>query len=173
MALIASFVVGANGASTLGGKSSPLSTPADRNRFLARHRSAAAFIIGKHSAAIESYSASAVPIFVFTRNSDPLTFSHPLMEQVVVNQHNLVEIAKSLVDRTAGDIVVEAGATLLNALVDAGVVELFELSISPINGDGDFLNISTLLKNFQWDEELADDGTRLLQGRYKGDSAHR
>jgi len=173
MALIASFVVGVNGASTLDGKSSPLSTLADRDRFLARHRSAAAFIIGKHSAEIESYSASAVPIFVFTRNSHPLTFSHPLMEQVVVKENNLSEIVESLVRRIAGDIVVEAGATLLTALIDAGVIKLFELSISPINGDGDFLNIPTLLKKFQWDEELADDGTRLLQGRYKGDSAHR
>lgn len=172
MAVIASFVVGANGASTLGGKSAPLSTPADRERFLTRHRSASAFIIGKASAQVESYAATEVPIFVFSRSSVALSFPHPMMQQVTVDRGHLGEITRIIDHRIAGDIVVEAGATLLIALIEAGAIDEIELTISPINGDGDFLDVESLYKEFNWSEAVVEDDTRLLQGRYQGDAAN-
>jgi riboflavin biosynthesis pyrimidine reductase len=172
MALIASLVVGRNGATSLEGKSAPLSTPSDRERFLSRHRSAAAFIIGKKSALLESYSASKVPIFVFSRSSAALNLPHPLMQQVTVNRGDLGEISRRIDQRIAGVIVIEAGASLLTALIDEGVVDEWELSISPIDGDGDFIELVRLLKKFEVSEAIAVDGTRLLQCRYKGDSAN-
>ena len=169
MAVIASFLLGANGATSLGGKSSPLSTPSDRARFLARHRSAGAFIIGKQSAAIESYEKSTKPIFVFTRTLEALHFSHPMMEQVSVDS-DLAEVTRKIDQQIEGDIVVEAGGQLLLAMIDAGAIDLLELTISPINGDGHFVAQNELLKNFTIisDEEI--DGTRLLQCRYQGNS---
>jgi dihydrofolate reductase len=172
MALIASLVVGRNGATSLGGKSRPLSTASDRARFLKRHRSAAAFIIGKKSANLESYIATKVPIFVFSRNSDALTFPHPLMEQVTVKSDDLGEISRRIDQRIEGDIVVEAGASLLTALINVGVIDEWELSISPIDGDSDFIDLQSLLKKFNVIEEVAEDGTRLLQCRYKGDTTN-
>jgi dihydrofolate reductase len=172
MALIASFLVGANGATSLAGKSSPLSTASDRERFLKRHRSAGAFIIGKKSAAIEDYSRSQVPIFVLSRKSELLTFSHPLMQQVTVNRGDLAEITRRIDQRITGDVVVEAGASLLTALIEAGAIELLELTISPLQGDGDFVELDQLLRHFECSEILKADGTRLLQGRYKSDSTH-
>lgn len=172
MALIASLVVGSNGATSLGGKSRPLSTPSDRARFLKRHHSAAAFIIGKKSASLESYAATDVPIFVFSRSCETLTLPHPLMQQVTVDRGDLGEISRRIDQRIEGDIVVEAGATLLTALIDAGVIDRWELSISPLAGDGDFIDYERLLKNFEVSEDVAEDGTRLLQCRYKGDSAN-
>jgi riboflavin biosynthesis pyrimidine reductase len=172
MALIASLVVGSNGATSLNGKSSPLSTPSDRARFLKRHREAAAYIIGKQSAFIESYSASQVPIFVFSRSSDPITFPHPLMQQVTVNHGNLGEISRRLDQRIQGDIVVEAGATLLVAMIESGVIDVLEISISPIAGDGNFINVEEILQSFDCSEEIAPDGTHLLQCRYQGNTAN-
>lgn len=171
MAVIASLVVGANNATSLGGLSAGLSTPEDRARFLSRHRSAAAFIIGKVSAASESYRKTSVPIFVFSRNSAPLNFSHPLMQQITVDR-NLGEITKRIDERIPGDVVVEAGASLLLALVEAGAVDLIELSITNVKGDGNFIDLGNLLTHFtiELDEEIS--GTRLLQGRYKRDSAN-
>ncbi|CAN2206092.1 hypothetical protein MCEJIRE27_00874 [Candidatus Nanopelagicaceae bacterium] len=170
MALIASLVVGSNGATSLAGNSRPLSTPSDRERFLKRHRSASAFIIGKKSAILESYAATDVPIFVFSRNSDALNLPHPLMQQVTVNRGDLGEISRRIDQRIEGEIVVEAGVSLLTALINAGVIDQWELSISPIEGDGDFIDYETLLLKFDVSEEVAADGTRLLQCRYKGDS---
>jgi hypothetical protein len=85
MALIASLAVGTNRATTLRGSSRGISTPADRNRFLALHRSAGAIITGKESAAVEDYAKTRVPIFIFTRSPERLVFQHPTMQQIVVD----------------------------------------------------------------------------------------
>ena len=171
MTVYASLVAGSNGATSLNGRSSGLSTAADRTRFLQRHRNAAAFIIGKKSAAIESYAATQVPIFIFTRSTDQLALPHPLMQQVTVDR-NLAEITQLIDLRITGDIVVEAGASLLLALIRGGVIDILELSISPVAGDGDFIDIEDLLSHFEVVTVREIDGTRLLECRYKGDSAN-
>ena len=169
MAVIASFLIGRNGASTLGGISSPLSTPADRERFLARHRSASAFIIGKNSAAIESYTQTRAPIFVFTRKTEKLEFTSSYMQQITV-RGDLAEITRLLDERISGDIVVEAGAELLQALLNVGAIDRLELTISPFEGDGHFVNADSLIHNFRTIDEEKVDGTLLLECRDKRDS---
>ncbi len=171
MAVIASLVIGSNGATSMGGISAPLSTPADRERFLQRHRSAAAFIIGKNSAALESYRATRVPIFVFSRYTTPLTFAHPMMQQVTVDR-NLLEITRIIDHRIDGEIVVEAGASLLMAMAKSGAIDLIELSRTPILGDGGFIDVDELLADFETISEREVDGTRLLECRYQGNSAN-
>lgn len=171
MAVIASLVVGANQATSLGGLSAGLSTPEDRARFLHRHRSAAAFIIGKVSAASESYRKSHVPIFIYSRNSAPLKFTHPMMQQVTVNR-NLLEITQLIDHRIPGDIVVEAGASLLLALVEVGAIEVLELSITNINGDGNFIDLDFLLSQFVIEEDETINETRLLKCRYQRNSTN-
>jgi dihydrofolate reductase len=171
MTVIASIVLGSNGATSLNGSSIGLSTPADRTRFLARHKSASAFIIGKKSAVIESYAKSLVPIYVLTRSPVKLELPHPLMEQIIITG-DLSEIVRELEKRTSGDIVVEAGPVLLMALVEAGVITTLELSISPIEGDGNFLSLEKLLSYFEIISDVEIDGTRLLQCRYKSDAPH-
>ena len=169
MTVIASLVVGSNGATSLNGRSRGLSTAADRTRFLERHRSAAAFIIGKKSALIESYSKSAVPIFIFTRSNEKLALPHPMMQQITVDR-NLGEITQLIDLRIAGNIVVEAGVSLLQALIDVHVIEILELSISPIAGDGDFIDLAELLSKFEVTDEVEVEGTKLLKCRYKGNT---
>ena len=171
MAVIASLVVGANGATTLGGISSPLSTTADRERFLERHRGAAAFIIGKQSAAIESYATSDVPIFIFTRNTDQIHFTHPKMQQVTVDR-NLREITQLIDLRIDGEIVVEAGPRLLLPMVEVGAIDILELSITPLTGDGNFINVENLLGNFEIESDEEISGTRLLKCRYNRDTSN-
>jgi hypothetical protein len=171
MAVIASFVLGSNGASSLNGQSRGLSTPADRERFLARHYSAAAFIIGKKSAALENYGSISVPIFVYSRSSEVLHFPHPLMQQITVDR-NLKEITELIDLRIEGNIVVEAGYGLLLPMVREGVINILELSISPIAGDGDFVNQEELLSFFEITSDIDIDGTRLLECRYKGNSGN-
>lgn len=172
MTVYASLVVGSNGATSLGGSSRGLSTPVDRERFLLRHRSAAAFIIGKRSATLESYGATQVPIFIFSRSTEKLTLPHRMMQQITVDR-NLGEITKLIDLRIEGDIVVEAGPTLLKALIEVGAIEMLELSISPVAGDGDFINPDELLSHFTVVEEREIEGTKLLKCRYQGDSTDR
>ena len=171
MAVIASLVVGANHATSKDGSSRALSTPADRERFLRRHRGASAFIIGKKSAASESYRAARVPIFVVSRSSTPLHFTHPLMQQVTVERH-LGELTRGIDHRIEGNIVVEAGPTLLMALVEEGVIDFLELTLSPVSGDDNFIDIDRLMKTFSVESEEEVDGTRLLSCRYQSDSSN-
>jgi len=171
MALIASLVVGANNATTLGGDSKKLSTPPDRMRFLALHRSAAAIIVGKNSAVHEDYRQTQVPIFIFSRSEKLLALSHPSMQQVFVNG-DLANCARQIEDQIDGNIVVEAGPQLLAAMINAGVIEILYLSISPINGDDNFLDLSDLLSKFETESEELFEGTRLLQCRYNGNAAN-
>lgn len=171
MALIASLVVGANMATAAGGNSQKLSTPPDRARFLALHRSARAIITGKQSAASEDYSLTEVPIFVLTRSPEPLHLPNPHMQQIHIDD-NLREVVKEITLGIDRDIVVEAGPQLLRALVDSGLVEILQLSLSPINGDERFIDVESLLKNFSIESDETIDGTRLLQCRYRRDSAN-
>lgn len=169
MAVIASLVVGINNATSKGGSSRPLSTPADRARFLQRHRSAAAFIIGKKTAAIEDYSKTGVPIFVLTRSPEALELTNPLIEQVNV-EAGLADAVLHITTRITGDVVVEAGQSLLLELSREGLIDVLELTISPIVGDGDYLDLQKLLSYFVITSDLEVDGTRLLECRNKRDS---
>jgi riboflavin biosynthesis pyrimidine reductase len=94
------------------------------------------------------------------------------MQQVTVDRGDLGEISRRIDQRIEGEIVVEAGASLLRALIDEGVIDQLELSISPIDGDGDFTDVNDLIRNFDYSEVLAEDGTRLLQCRYKCDATN-
>jgi riboflavin biosynthesis pyrimidine reductase len=172
MALIASLAVGANGATTLRGSSSGISSPADRDRFLALHRSAGAIITGKESAIVEDYAKTRVPIFIFTRSPEKIHFQHPTMQQITVDR-DLLEISRRIDQRISGDIVIEAGPRLLLAMAEVGAVDVLHLSITPIEGDGNFIDTSMLLSYFEIESEEHQDGTRLLQGRYNGDAANR
>jgi riboflavin biosynthesis pyrimidine reductase len=171
MTLIATLVVGSNNATSKGGQSSPLSTPADRRRFLALHRRASAIITGSKSARVEDYSQTRVPIFVFTRNSAKLDLPHPMMEQVTVSQ-NLAEEVRRIAERVTGDVIIESGVALLLPLIEVGAVDQLALSISPVAGDGDFIDVAKLLSHFSVVKDDTIDGTRLLECRYNGNSTH-
>lgn len=171
MAIIASLVVGANGACSIEGQSRGLSTPPDRERFLERHRNATAFIIGKQSSARERYSRVDIPIFVFTRETTPLHFEHPMMQQIN-SSFGLNEIVTLIDERIEGNIVVESGPLLLMALVQEGCIDYLELSITPIEGDGDFIDVDELLTHFTIEEDKIIDGTRLLKCRDKSNTTN-
>ena len=171
MAFIASLVVGANNATTLNGASTGLSTSPDRARFLALHRSAGAIIIGKESAKAEDYSKTSVPIFIFSRSREKLSLIHPWMQQITVGE-DLAEITRGIGQRIDGDVVIEAGHTLLTALVAAGVIDFMQLSISPLDGDGDYIDLEKMMNNFDVESEEVIEGTRLLQCRYNGNATN-
>lgn len=171
MALIATLVVAGNGATSAGGNSVLLSSEPDRRRFLTLHRSAGAIITGKQSAASEDYSKTKVPIFVFTRNLDQLNFTHPTMEQITVDR-GLAEIARDIDKRIDGDIVIEGGRQLILAMAKEGAIDQLYLSISPVEGDGDFIDLNELLENFIVTSEIEESGTRLLECRYQGDATN-
>jgi ribosomal protein L30E len=169
MSVIATLNIGANGATSLAGSSVGLSTAEDRKRFLALHRRAGAYVLGQKSAANELYTSSAAPVIILSRTLE----SRMKDGQEIINSSVGLEVVmRAIKTRFPAPIVVEAGPSLLLALVKKGCIEEIELSLSPIDGDGDFIDQSEITSHFTM---LSDDtikGTRLLHGRYNGDSAY-
>jgi dihydrofolate reductase len=164
MSVIATLVVGANGATSLKGSSSGLSTQADRDRFLQLHRSAGAYIVGRNSASAESYKNSTAPIFIFTRQPIP-----NISGEVDVSQ-GFEKAVREISNANPSPIVVESGVSLMMAMINDGVIDQLQLSISPIDGDGDFIDLDQLLEHFKIESDIESDGTRLLECRYKGNT---
>lgn len=170
MSVIATLNVGANGATSLAGSSAGISTPADRKRFLALHRRAGVHITGTHSAVSELYSTSKIPLLVFSRTNKSEVKDG---RQIVNTSAGLHSVMRKIKSRFPAPIVVEAGPNLLIALVSQGCIEEIQLSISPVSGDENFIDYEELLKHFAIISDEVVDGTRLLHGRYNGDSAYR
>lgn len=170
MSVIATINVGANGATSSQGSSLALSTAPDRQRFLALHRRAGAHITGSRSAASELYTKKKIPLIVLSRSQENQSTSEI---EVINTSAGLPDAMRLIRLRFSPPLVVEAGPILLIALVQNGCIEEIELSISPILGDADFIDVAELMGHFEFVSDELVDGTRLLHGRYKGDSAYR
>jgi riboflavin biosynthesis pyrimidine reductase len=85
---------------------------------------------------------------------------------------NLAEISRDIQNQISGDVIVEAGPELLVAMIGVGVIEKLQLSISPLNGDGNLIDTVKLLSNFTIESDKVLDGTRLLKCRYNGNAAN-
>jgi RibD C-terminal domain len=170
MSVIATLVIGANGAASREGSSIGISTPADRERFLALHRRAKVHITGPKSVASELYSSTKIPLVILTRSAPSEREQH---REIVNTVDGLPNVMREIKARFPSPIVVEAGPHLLGALVEQGCIEEIELSISPLLGDGNFLDYLALISHFTITNDELVDGTRLLHGRYNGDSAYR
>ena len=169
MSVIATLNVGANGATSLAGSSTGISTAADRERFLKLHRRAGVHIAGANSASSELYTSTKIPLVILTRS----TLSQSKQGREIINTSDgLQGVMREIKERFPAPIVVEAGPNLLTALVNQGCIEEIELSISPLIGDGNFINYVELLTYFNLTTDETIDGTRLLHGRYNGDSAY-
>lgn len=170
MSVIATLNIGRNGATTIAGNSTALSSPADRERFLALHRKAGAFVLGRNSYTAERYSTSLTPIYIISRSEEEIAGASSNVQ--IVNSPSLTESARKIYRSAPHPIVVEAGISLLMPLISSGCVEEFELSISPIDGDGNFIDVDELLSYFEIIDDQSVNGTRLLKCRYQGNSAY-
>lgn len=130
--VFACLVVGSNYATSLHGSSKHLTSPEDRQRFLALRNSDefAAIVIGSNTAATEPYAKSPHPVFVYTRSSG-LTPG-----QFIEKVHN----------QSAGRILCEGGVTLLHYLLREDRIDYLHLTHTPIAGDSHFFDSALLLE---------------------------
>jgi riboflavin biosynthesis pyrimidine reductase len=130
--VIASLVVGSNGATSLAGRSKGLRTPEDRERFLALRRSAdlGAIVVGSATAAVEPYQQTPHPLFIYKRASGV----------------SPAEFLRELRGKISGAILCEGGVTFIHQLLEDDALDLLHLTRAPIAGDGHFLNFSLITK---------------------------
>jgi riboflavin biosynthesis pyrimidine reductase len=169
MSVIATLVVGCDGSTTRDGSSRGLSTPPDRRRFLITHRSAGAIVIGPQTAEADPYLAKHCPVYVLSRR-DTLELPVGLTHLHTPDNSALIQAMQKIRNENPDPIVVESGAHLLTKLVNLGLIDVLQLSISPLAGDSKKIEIHQLLDSFNIIEDVDENGTRLLECRYKGDT---
>ena len=143
----ANFLIAANGATTLHGSSSSLSSPRDRRRFHDLRAEAKAIVIGGNTFRREPYRSSPLPLFVATRgNIEMLRERNPLASFLHLSPQEIVEHAR----KEVGDpILIEAGGQFLSPLLRNKAITNFRLTRSKRNGDGDFYLLDDDLQDYQ------------------------
>lgn len=143
---MACLVVGANGASTLDGRSRGITTSEDRKRFLALRQSTefGAIVVGSATAEAEPYANTPHPLYIYRRSSglSPGQFIESVGAQV------------------RGRILCEGGVTFLHQLLTDERLDSLHLSRTSALGDGHFLDEDLLRRKMSLaSQELVSDTT--------------
>ena len=162
MTVTVTLVTGADGSTSKGGTSAGVSSAADRTAFLARRRAADCILIGGNTARTEPYQRTPVPVVVISK-----ALINPLANNRLAHCWNLSpEKALDRAIRTFGPQVhVEAGASIIQELLDAGRIDALELSITEVVGGEDKINLDLLLNYFSRKSERVIDGTRFISAQ--------
>ena len=129
----ANLVIGADGATTMGGSSSGLSAPADRARFHHLRGEFKVIMIGGNTARNEPYAKTPIPLIVLTH--------HPLRGSATANPL-AVAWSTSLPDAVAlalqnyGDLLIEAGPALVRSAISSQLLtEIFITLSTRVGGE--------------------------------------
>ena len=159
MTVTATLVVGKDGSTTKAGRSSGVASPADRERFLTRRRSADCIVIGGNTARTEPYQRTPAPVVVI---------SHSMINALSHNRqaywwNTTPQAALSRAAQLFGEnILVEAGPTLISYLAREGLIDCLELSVTEIEGGENPIDYQSLLKAFSKIEETIVGDTRFF-----------
>lgn len=147
--VLANMVVGSNGATSLLGDSKRLSPPEDRQRFHEIRKLATAIVIGGATYRCDHYSRSPVPIVVATRDSELLKGRNSSDSSLAIFFNAPPEQVVSMALEKFGDpVLIEGGVSFINPLLDRKVIDCLYLTRSPIAGDNNYLDFSTLQNNY-------------------------
>jgi len=162
MTVTVTLVTGADGSTSKGGSSAGVSSAADRSSFLARRRAADCILIGGNTARTEPYQRTPVPVVVISR-----ALINPLANNRLAHCWNVApEKALDRAIKTFGPQVhIEAGASIIQELLDAGRIDALELSITEVVGGEDKINLDLLLNYFSRKSERVIDGTRFISAQ--------
>lgn len=146
MSVIASLVVAQDGSTVKGGISSGVASSEDRNRFLARRREADCIIIGGNTARNEPYHRTPVPVVVISRSMINALSNNRLALWWNTSPEKGLARAK----KTFGEnILIEAGPTLVTQMINEGLIDGLELSVTSENGGEEKVDYHLLLAKFK------------------------
>ena len=145
MSIVATLVVGSDGSTSKESRSAGVSSTADRQVFLQRRREVDCIIIGGNTARHEPYNRTPVPLVVISRSLvNPVQGNH-LALLWNCSPAQAVEKAR----RQFGEkILIEGGVTMINELIEHGVIEQLELSVTPASGGDERIDWKGLLAHF-------------------------
>ena len=145
MSIVATLVVGSDGSTSKESRSAGVSSVADRQVFLQRRREVDCIIIGGNTARHEPYNRTPVPLVVISRSLvNPVQGNHLAL---LWNCSPVQAIEKAR--RQFGDkILIEGGITMINELIDHGVIDQLELSVTPASGGDERIDWKELSARF-------------------------
>jgi riboflavin biosynthesis pyrimidine reductase len=128
--LIANMVVGADGSTLMGGRSTGLSSAGDRKRFHQLREAADAILIGGETARRDPYAQTPKPLVVMSRthNLPEKVLNNPLLSVVELPVLDAIAFAQA---RFGPRILMEAGPSLLLQALNQNVLSEFYLTITP------------------------------------------
>ena len=145
MSIVATLVVGSDGSTSKESRSAGVSSVADRQVFLQRRREVDCIIIGGNTARHEPYNRTPVPLVVISRSLvNPVQGNHLAL---LWNCSPVQAVEKAR--RQFGDkILIEGGITMISELIDHGVIDQLELSVTPASGGDERIDWNELLARF-------------------------
>ena len=133
-----------------------------RSRFLKRRREFDCIIIGGNTARNERYSFTPCPLVVISRNPSNVLISNP--NAVWWNMEPKLALEKAR--REFGpDVLIEAGPVLLNQFLNEGLVDQIEISVTPITGGADLINLNDALRGFEITNDETIEDTRFVTAK--------
>jgi dihydrofolate reductase len=144
--VISNLVVAANGATTVAGRSAPLSSASDRQRFHQIRSKARSIAIGGNTYRSEPYGKTKLPVLVATRQVPHEGESEGLVRFLNNSPAEVIGIALS---EYGEPVLVEGGVNFLQPLIEQKLIDTFYLTRSRKSGDGDFLEPSLLNSNYE------------------------
>ena len=151
---MANVVLGADGSTTLGGRSQGLSSTRDRARFHQIRASADALIVGGNTSRNEPYSKTPKPLFVISRQS-------ALAEKVAGNDHahllnmNLHHALIHIRALGFNKILLEAGTTLILSALHTQELDGIYLTRTPLSTGENILDMK-VLEGFFAEQEFVE-----------------
>lgn len=125
--VVANLVIGADGATTLGGSSTGLSAPADRARFHQLRGEFKAILIGGNTARNEPYAKTPIPLIVLSHL--PLTGTVASNPRAIAWNTSLPD-AVALALQNYGDLLLEAGPVLLRSAIASDLLTEIFITLS-------------------------------------------
>ena len=147
MIILANLVLGSDGSTTLDGSSKSLSSAEDRKRFHELRAQASAILIGGNTARNEPYAETPVPLVVISRSGD-LPESVRSNPKVHIWQLDPISAVHKAADQFGGNILVEAGMSLIQELLIANKIDELYLTLSQKSGGENVYDLSALTRDF-------------------------
>ena len=161
MSIVATLVVGIDGSTSQESHSAGVSSAADRQVFLQRRREVDCIIIGGNTARHEPYNRTPVPLVVISRSLvNPVQGNH----LALLWNCSPSEAVKKAQKQFGNKILIEGGISMINELIDHGVIDQLELSVTPASGGDDRINWKSLLAKFTHCTSREVDGTTFYSG---------
>lgn len=154
--VVANLLVGADGSTTVRGRSVGLSSPVDRKRFHQLRSSADYIVIGGNTARTEPYASTPVPLVVLTHGELPDEISaNPIARAVSAPLADVL-------DALEGNILIEAGPSLLALAMSSHLVDELHLTVTGAAPGENQIDIAALTLGYDEIDCEEIDGEKFL-----------